>query len=160
MQSEPTQEHHWLRRLVGEWTMESSCVMGPGAEPLTSRGTEKVRAVGDLWIVAEGQGEMPGGGPMTSIMTLGYDPLKKKFVGTWIGSPMAFMFVYEGSMDRDGKTLPLEATGPSFTDPTKMTTYRDVITVHDADHRTLTSFAPDGAGGWQQFMSAVYRRVR
>ncbi len=54
--------------------------MGPGKPPEKAKGTESVRSLGGLWILAEGRGEMPGGGAMTTMMTLGYDPQKKR---TW-----------------------------------------------------------------------------
>jgi len=43
-------------------------------------GTESVRSLGGLWILAEGQGETPGSGSATTILTLGYDPQRKRFV--------------------------------------------------------------------------------
>ena len=43
---------------------------------------------------------MPDGGPATMIMTLGYDPAKKRFVGTFIGSMMTNLWVYEGELER------------------------------------------------------------
>ena len=33
------------------------------------------------------------------IMTLGYDPQKKRFVGTLIGSMMTHLWVYDGALD-------------------------------------------------------------
>ena len=57
---------------------------------------------------------MPGGGPATTLMTLGYDPEKKRFVGTWIGSMMTHLWIYDGALDAAGKVLTLDAEGPSF----------------------------------------------
>ena len=36
--------------------------MEPGKPSEKSQGTECVRTLGGLWILAEGEGEMPGGG--------------------------------------------------------------------------------------------------
>src|SRR5262249_30739426 len=119
MKTEPQQEHHWLEKLVGEWTFESEAIMGPGQPPVKSRGTETVRSIGGLWVQCEGQGEMPGGGPVTSVITLGYDPVKSRFVGTFIASMMANLWVYEGRLDAAAKVLTLDVEGPSFADPTK-----------------------------------------
>src|SRR6185295_16595790 len=83
---EPQQEHKWLQRLVGEWTYEHEASMGPDQPPMKGTGTESVRSIGGLWTV--GEGEMPDGSPATTIMTLGYDPQSKRFVGTFIGSMM------------------------------------------------------------------------
>lgn len=158
METKPTPEHEWLMRLVGEWTYESSCVMEPGQEPTTGSGREVVRAIGDFWVQGEMTGEMPGAGEMTGIMTLGYDPLKKKYVGTWFGSPMAFMFLYEGQ--RVGDRLALDTLGPSFEDPTKMAKYQDVVEVLGPDERALRSHMVGENGEWVEFMSAIFKRVK
>jgi hypothetical protein len=67
----------------GEWEYEHEASLGPGQPPMMSRGTHSVRSMGGLWILGEGRGEMPGGVPMTmtALITLGYDPEKKRF--TW-----------------------------------------------------------------------------
>jgi Protein of unknown function (DUF1579) len=62
MQIEPQQEHQWLQKLVGEWTYEADATMEPGQPPSKCEGSERVWSLGGLWILAEGQGEMPGGG--------------------------------------------------------------------------------------------------
>ena len=44
--------------------------------------------IGDLWLLAEGRSEMPGGGTGTMLITLGFDPARGRYVGTWVGSLM------------------------------------------------------------------------
>ena len=158
METKPTPEHQWLQQMVGEWTFESECNMGPGQPVMKGSGREVVRAVGELWVQGEMTGEMPGGGHMTAFMAVGFDPAKDKYVGTWYGSPMAYMFVYEG--ERDGDSLALNTTGPSFSDPTKMAKYRDVVELDGPDRRTLRSEAQNEDGSWTPFMGAVYTRVK
>lgn len=158
MHPQPTPDHLWLKKLVGEWTTESECDMGPDKPRETMRGREIVRAVGDLWVVCEGTGSVPGGGTMTSMMTLGFDPAKGVYRGTWIGSPMTHLWVYTAT--RSGDVLPLEAEGPDFSDPTKTQMYQDVIEFQGDDKRTLTARMPDGNGGWKEFMQSTYIRVK
>ena len=160
METKPTPEHEWLMRLVGEWTYQSSCVMGPDQEPMTGSGHEVVRAIGDLWVQGEMTGEMPGAGEMTGIMTLGYDPIRERFIGNWIGSPMAHIFVYDGTRDASGNVLTLDTVGPSFADPSKMAKYQDIVEVRGPDERVLRSQALGDDGSWTEFMSAVYTRVK
>ena len=89
MHAKPQKEHEWLQTLVGEWTIEGECIMGPDQPPMKSTGTESVRSLGGLWTIGEGRGEMPdGSGPSSSIMTLGYDPQKGHFVGSFVASMM------------------------------------------------------------------------
>lgn len=160
MQAQPQKEHEWLQRLVGDWTYESDCSMGPGQPSSKLPGFERVRSLGGLWVVCEGQGEMPGGGTATMIMTLGYDPQKKRYRGTWVGSMMPNLWVYDGSLDATEKVLTLETEGPNFVTEGKTTKYRDVIEFKNDDHRVLTSHALGDDGQWNKFMTANYRRKK
>ncbi|MGH8019652.1 MAG: DUF1579 domain-containing protein [Opitutaceae bacterium] len=160
MNAEPQEEHRWLQKLVGEWTFESEAMMEPGQPPSKHKGTETMRAIGDLWIQGEGQGEMPGGGTATMMLTLGYNPQKKRFVGTWLGSMMSHLWVYDGELDAARRVLTLEAEGPDMTTEGKMAKYRDVVEIKSDDHRVLTSHVRDDDGKWQQFMTAHYQRKK
>ena len=160
MQAEPRQEHRWLQTLVGEWTYEVEATMGPGQPPEKSKGTESVRSLGGLWILAEGQGELPGGGAATTMMTLGYDPQKQRYVGTWIGSMMTYLWVYDGELDPAGRVLTLNAEGPDMATEGKMAKYQDVVELVSDDHRVLRSRMLGDDGQWHQFMTANYRRTK
>jgi Protein of unknown function (DUF1579) len=157
---EPQKEHKWLHKLVGEWTFESEAAMEPGKPPEKSGGTESVRSLGGLWVVAEGQGEMPGGGTGTTVMSLGYDPRKKRYVGTFIGSMMAELWVYEGALDAAQRVLTLDTEGPSMSGDGTITSYKDAIEFKSADHRVLTSHMLGTDGKWHLIMTANYRRKR
>jgi hypothetical protein len=130
MKMEPQKEHQWLQRFVGEWTFEGEATMEPGQPPSKFTGTESVRSLGGLWFLAEGQGEMPGCGAVTTLLTLGYDSQKQRYVGTWIGSMMTHLWV------------------------------KDVTEFKSDDHRVLTSHMLSDDGNWQQFMTANYRRKK
>lgn len=160
MHVELHKEHQWLERLVGEWTYESECSMGPEQPSMKSSGTDSVRSLGGAWLLCEGRGEMPGGGIGLTLMTLGYDPARKRFVGTFIGSMMTHLWIYDGGLDATGKVLTLETEGPSFTAEGKMVKYRDVIEIKSDDHRVLTSHAQGEDGTWHGFMTAHYRRTK
>ncbi|MDB5352036.1 MAG: ribulose kinase [Planctomycetota bacterium] len=159
MNEKPQQEHRWLDKLVGEWTSEMECVMGPDQPPTKSSGTESVRSLGGLWTIGEGAGEMPEGGTAMSVMTLGYDPKASRFVGTFIVSVMTHMWTYSGSLDESGKVLALDAEGPSFTGE-GTAKYQDRIEFVDDDHRILTSQMLGDDGEWHRFMIAHYRRKK
>jgi hypothetical protein len=160
MKLEICKEHEWLQQLVGEWSTEALASMKPGEPPEVFKGSESVRSVGGVWIVAEGRGEMPGGGTATMIMTLGSDPRTGRFVGTWIGSMMAHLWLYDGVLDADGRTLPLQAEGPSMAGDGTLGTYKDVIEIRSPDERVMTSHMLGEDGAWRQFMTATYRRIK
>ncbi len=158
MNTEPQKEHQWLQKLVGEWTFEGEATMEPGKPPEKCAGAESVRPMGGVWVLCEGRGEMPGGGMATTLMTLGYEPLKKRYVGTFIGSMMTYLWVYDGSLDAAEKVLTLETEGPSFAGEGKLAQYRDAIELKSDDHRVLTSRVLGDDGQWRLFMTAHYRR--
>ena len=150
---EPTDDHRWLHRLVGDWTVTSD--MMPEGD---HEWTEHVRSLGDLWIMAEGSGEMPGGGKATTVMTLGYDLRRACFVGIWVGTMMTHMWVYEGQLDEARNELTLNCEGEDFEAPGRMARYQDVITFKGDDHRLLTARMQAADGTWKQIMQAEYRR--
>jgi hypothetical protein len=159
--AKPLPEHQWLDKLVGEWDTSADCNMGPDQEPFKGKGHETVRSIGGLWVVAEGKGEMPGGGTAHMVLTLGYDPEKKRYVGTWIGSMMTILWVYDGELEADGKTLSLYAKGPNMTETgfgQGTALYRERITFVTDDHRTWTSAVQGEDGQWNHIMQADYRR--
>ena len=154
---QPQKEHQWLQKLVGEWTYEIETMMG--SEPNEkSTGTETVRSLGGIWVLAEGQGEMSGCGPATTLMTLGYDPQQQSYVGTWIGSMMTYLWQYKGELDADETVLTLNSDGPVMTGEAKIGKYKDVIEFKSDDHRVLTSHMLRDDGQWQHFMTAHYWR--
>lgn len=158
MKVEPQQEHHWLQKLVGEWTYETQCDMGPDQPPSTMKGTESIRSFGGLWTIGEGTVEMPDGSPGKSIMTLGYDPKQRAFVGTWVGTMMAHLWRYRGTVDATGQILTLDSEGPSFADDGKIAKYQDIISFVADDHRVFTARIQNDDGSWNEFMKANYRR--
>lgn len=66
---------------------------------------------GPRWLVERFEAEYQGV-LYTGMGTLGYDPKKKKMVGTWIDSVTSNLMVVEGNMSEDGKYLSLDGLGP------------------------------------------------
>jgi hypothetical protein len=157
---EPQNEHKWLQKLAGEWTYEIDMQPKPGQPAGECKGTEVVRAIGDLWILSEGHGQMPGGVDATMLLTLGFDPRTKRFVGTWVGSMMAHLWVYDGFLDESGKVLTLESEGPSMKGDGALGKYRDVIEIIDDDTRLLRAYWLAEDGKWNSLMVMKHRRVK
>ena len=155
--AEPQAEHLWLQQLVGEWSIESECSMGPDHPPMKTTGREVVRSLGSLWTIGEGSANTPDGGSCDSIMTLGYDPQAKRFVGTFIASTMTHLRPYVGSLDSTNTILTLGSEGPSFSGDGSIAKYQDIFEFVTHDHRKLTALVHLD-GSWQQFMTAHYRR--
>ena len=148
-------EHRWLARLVGDWTYESGEV---GEEPQWA-GTETGRMLGEVWLVLEGVSPMPDSGEAKTMITLGYNPQTKRFVGSWIGTMMNHFWVCEGTLSEDGKTLTLESDGPSMKNDGTLARYRDEIVLDGDDRRLLKASVLEG-DTWRHFMTTEYKRKR
>ncbi len=157
MDATPQVQHQWLDKFIGKWTSTSEFQMEPNGEPSKSTGTEIVRSIGGLWIVAAGESDMPDGCAGTTMMTLGFDPQLDRFVGTFIGSMMTHMWVYNGSLDTTQKVLTLDTEGPNFTQ-SAIAKYQDIIEFVSDDYRVMKSQILMEDGTWNHFMTAHYHR--
>ena len=145
--------------MAGEWTYEHEACGESGPDAAKTTGTETVRMLGDVWIVAEGHGALPDGTPANTIMTVGYDPQKQRFVGTFVGSMMTNLWIYDGALEADGKSLALESEGPSMSGQ-GTAKYKDVIEWVNDDERYFKAYVMGEDGKWSLFMNATYRRVK
>jgi uncharacterized protein YndB with AHSA1/START domain len=151
-------EHGWLHRMLGTWRFETEAVVPPGQPPMRAEGIERVRSLGGFWVVGEGEGGIPGGsGTMRMVISMGFDPKARRFRGTWVGSMMPHMFVYDGALSEDGRTLTLDTEGPSF-DGQGTARYRDIVEMVSDDHRLLRSEVQGPDGAWTVIMTGTYRR--
>lgn len=161
MTTQPQKEHDWLQKLVGEWTYEIEVKMGSDLSVEKATGSESVRSLGRVWILAETQGEMPGCGAATTMMMLGYDPQQQRYVGTWIGSMMTHLWVYDGGeLDAAERVLTLDSEGPAMAGEGKMARYKDAIEFKSDDWRVMTSQVLGNDGQWHQFMTVNYWRKK
>lgn len=157
MSTQPQAEHRWLDKLLGKWTYETEFRMDADRTPSKSRGSEVVRSLGSFWTIGEGEGEMPDGSTGNTILTLGFDPKSHRYIGTFIGSMMTHLWIYNGSLDVSEKVLTLDTEGPNFSQDA-MTKYQDIIEFVNDDHRILKSQILENNGNWNHFMTAHYRR--
>lgn len=155
----PVKEHAWLQKFAGEWTTETEAYMEPGKPPMKAKGTEKVRSLGGFWIVSEIDGEMMGS-KYQGLLTLGYDPEKKKYIGTWVDSVTSLLWSYTGSVNEAGTTLTLEAEGPCPMRPGQLTKFRDVVELKDDNTKTMTSSVQGEDGQWTVVMKMVATRKK
>lgn len=150
-------EHAWLEQFVGSWTFVNECEMGDGKTNQT-HGTATCRSLGGAWLLYECHWEGSEGAGATTITTLGYDPAQGKYVGTFVGSMMAYIWNYVGTVEH-GKRLPLYSYGPKF-DGTGFCNYRDTFEAVDQDTWLFTGELQGDDGQWVQFMTQKHTRKR
>lgn len=155
MFAKPQAEHEWLQRLIGSWNFEHNCQMPDGSKT-TSSGKMVCRSLAGMWVLCESTGDA-GDAAWSSVMTVGYDPAKQQYVGSFIGSMMTHLWLYHGTLDEARKRLPLVSEGPKF-DGSGKCRYRDTIEIVDNDTWDFLSEVETESGQWVQFM--VGRHVR
>ena len=152
----PQAEHQWLQQLVGQWLVQQEC-HGPDG---TNRSQSKMhcRMVGGLWLISENVGKSDKGDPWTCIMTLGFDPMRNAYVGTFIGSMMTHLWPYKGVVDETGRRLVLDSEGPNM-DGSAVTKYRDTIDVRSSEQWNLTGEILGGDDLWSNIIHSEHTRI-
>jgi hypothetical protein len=155
---EPAPQHEWLKKFAGEWNVVSEIHMTPGEEPVRGTGSESARMLGGFWVVANGSFEMPGMS-MSSMLSFGYDPEKKEYVGTWIDSMSSQRWDYVGSVDESGKILTLTTRGFCPMEG-KVCDFKSTVEFKSADQRVFTEKKRSQDGSWVTAVVSTYTRKK
>jgi len=154
----PQREHALLKQFEGEWEATAQ-PFGTTKESDKTRGSETARmGYGGIWLVIDHRGDHVGK-PFEGHGTMGFDPRRKKYVMTWIDNFAPYAMWAEGDADAAGKVFTFTSDG---SDPQTGKTIR-VRTVHevkDADHRTLSFYAPGRDGPERKLGEIVYERKK
>ena len=156
----PAKEHSILRQFEGDWDAQCRVMVRGGdvdREFLESSGREYAKlGYGGFWLTLDFSGEMheksfEGRG------TLGWDPLKKKYLLTWFDSLNPRMMIAEGNADPTGRKITVYA---SRVDPVTQDPYQEklVFETRDSNTRTLTFIMPGDDGKDRKAMEIVYTR--
>ena len=103
----PSPEHEWLKKNDGDWAVECAYFMAPGTDPIEVQGNEKSTMLCDFWSAGLFEADMLGS-VMQGHSTIGFDPVKKRFVCTWKDSSTPFLYIFEGDLDETGQILSFE----------------------------------------------------
>ena len=151
--------HTWLKQLVGEWTVQSSCTLPDGSSQ-TAEAHESVRMLGEYFTTAQLKGNVPGcDDTIEAHFTIGYDADTNTFPACWCCSAMPRMFTYSGTLSDDKTTLTLECEAPDMEDMSIDRNYRDVITIISNTQRTFHTMIQQDDGSWEKFMWSTYTKV-
>ena len=149
---QPGPEHEMLKKDVGTWDATVETFMAPGAPAAVSKGTETVTMMGGFWQLSEFKSEMMGQ-PFEGRGATGYDPAKKKYVGTWVDTMTPGYYTTEATYDAATKTMAAVMEGP---DPTGAVSKTKATTQwKDADTRVFTMYGPDAKS---VMMRITYKR--
>jgi hypothetical protein len=128
----PTGEHKILAADGGTWDAAiTSYQNGPDSEPTVTKGVEVNTVLsGGLWVSSTFQADF-GGHAFEGRGQFGYDPIKKKYVGTWIDSMSPSLSVLDGSYDAKTKTMTYTGDGVCPIDGSKLV--QRMVTTTKAD---------------------------
>lgn len=155
MSPKPGPEHDVLQKDAGVWDATVEMFI-PNAPPSVSKGTEtNILGPGGLWLITDFKSDMMGQ-PFQGHGVSGYDPNKRKYVGTWVDSMSTGLSITESTYDKAANNMTGWLEGPDHTG--KMMKMKAVTEYKDADTRIFTMYmhAPDGQ--LNQTMRITYKR--
>ncbi len=135
---EPTAEHQWLQQFVGKWESDIEIYMDPDSPPMRAQVTETYRSLGGFWVVGDIVSRTPEM-PFSGLYTIGYDPEKEVYVGTWIESMTSNLTTYEGTVDSDGTILVMETEAPCPMRQGRVMPFRETTEFINENHRVSTT---------------------
>lgn len=145
----PGPEHEMLKKLEGNW--EATMKAGP----MESKGTMTYKMeLGGMWLVGNFEGEF-GGQKFSGKGLDSYDPMKKKFVGSWYDSMSASPMMMEGTYDKEKKTMTMMGEGPGMDG--KPVKYKTVSEHKDNDTIVFSMFMGDDK---EAMMVITYKRKK
>ena len=154
----PTDQHKELKTEVGTWDAEVSMWPSPDAEPMKSKAVETNEMFGDFWLASKFEGDF-GGMKFQGHMMLGYDPAKKKYIGTWTDTMSPYLTTMEGDYDEATHTSTMIGTGTHW--ETGKPEKSKMVTVYESDDaKTFTMYMadPKAEGEWIKHMEIKYKR--
>jgi hypothetical protein len=148
-----------FKEMAGNWTYVMKMRQAPDGPVMESKGTVVAEvALNGFFIFSKMEGEMMGM-KFEGRDQLGYDPNKKKYVGTWAVNMGPYLMTYEGTWDPAKKALTTK--GEMFDQmQQKNVTVKMVTEVKDADHHTFRMFMPGPDGKDAEAFSVEYTRKK
>jgi hypothetical protein len=148
-------DHKVLEKDVGTWDAEIVIRM-PGAPPQESKGVAVNRLVADrMWLVSDFKNETTG---FEGHGVFGYDPHKKKYVGTWVDPMRASLDPMEGTWDAATRTMTFTVF---HSGPRGSSQWRETTQTLDDDTQVFRIFmGPPSVPVESEVMTVTYRRRR
>lgn len=150
-----TPQHELLKKDVGTWDTEIRVWPTPGADPIASQGREFSKLLPNgLWLETRFVGTMANT-PCVGIGTWGYDPIEKKYVGTWVDSITPHLTFITGEYDPATKTMTHLSEGRDPTSGEKFER-RSTLRYMDDGTRLVEAYATGSDGQSWKMMEVRY----
>lgn len=141
----------------GDWNEEISFFMAPGAPPQTMKATVSNKMIlGGRYQQSMHKGSFQGM-PFEGISTIGFDNLKKVFVGSWVDNMSTGMMQMEGPWDAASKSINLKGKmmEPAYG---KEVEIRQVMTFTDAKNQKMEMYMTPPGGKEYKSMEIKYTK--
>lgn len=151
----PTEHHKLLMKSVGKWEGTLTMTM-PGMPTEGVAATEEITAFGPFWTTSRFECDFMGM-PFMGSGSMGYDPAKGKYLGTWIDNMSPALAVMEGEMDEEsGKlTMHYEAMNQMTGE---MTPHSNVMTMSENAY-TLEFYMGEGDDAQHTMTISMKRKM-
>ena len=154
----PAKEHEMFKEMAGTWDAVMKFTDPTSGKEIEAKGVETVSLVGGFWAVFDIKFADMMGMAWHGHGTIGYDPMKKKYVGSFAHSAAPFMSIGEGTADAGGKTLTMTWDGIGHSGkPEKM---REIFERTDKDNAKMTMHAPGPDGKEMVMFTTTYKRKK
>ena len=151
--SKPTKEHEYLAKDLGTRTGTMKVwPQGPDAASMEISFSEtNTSLLGGFWVESK-----LDAGPYKGHGMMGYDPVKKKYLGTWMNNMFPHLNVMEGTYDEAAHELTM--TFDDYDAMTqKPTTMKSVTSDAPGKDSTMTMYKKDaGTGKWIKSFVMTY----
>jgi hypothetical protein len=153
----PGPEHQEMARMAGNWKLEITSWMAPGAPPEKNSATAVFRPLlGGRYMQQDVKGEM-GGMAYEGMGLEGFDNVSKERFGIWVDSMSTGTMVSRGKCAAGAKSCTMKGTvNDAMTG--KPATVREVLTKTSDNSFTFDMYGPDPAGKEFHMMQIVYTR--
>jgi len=100
-----TENHAYLKQLVGKWDVKTSMWTFPGTPPTVSQGIYDCALIfGGRFLMMKFTGTMMGQ-PFEGLQIAGYDNMKKKHIAFWIDNTSTAFYLTTGTLDASKKIM-------------------------------------------------------
>lgn len=151
----PLPQHKVLAKEVGVWKGVMKMYTEPGAPPLEMPVQETNTLMrGGLWLISEFES-----GPFQGKGQFGYDPVRKKFVGTWIDTTAPYMNIMTGEQDK--KTGEMVWYSDGINAETRKPQRTKSVSKFVGEKREFVMYARDAkTNEWTKMFDITYTKVK
>jgi hypothetical protein len=147
-----------LESMAGSWTTKNKGWMEPDKPPMETKGSSEQKMIfGGRYLQQDYSGDMMGM-PFNGMGLMGYDNQTRKYVTAWIDSMSTGIFLFKGTVGRDGKTITQTCR---FLDPVQGSMqYRFVTKIVDNNTFMAEMHSIGKKGKEMKMMEMTYTRKR